>query len=59
MKSTWTVTLIADKELTCLSNMDVKEEKDADNGKKAVTFNKTPLMSTYVSSVTRLGKFRC
>lgn len=48
LKSTWTVTLIADKELTCLSNMDVKEEKDAGNGKKAVTFNKTPPMSTYL-----------
>lgn len=49
LKSTWSVTLIADKELTCLSNMDVKEEKDLDNGKKSVSFNKTPPMSTYVS----------
>jgi aminopeptidase N len=48
LKSTWTVSLVADKELTCLSNMDVKEEKDVGNGKKLVTFNKTPLMSTYV-----------
>ncbi|KAF8533917.1 peptidase family M1-domain-containing protein [Trichophaea hybrida] len=48
LKSTWTVTLIADKELTCLSNMDVKDEKDVGNGKKSVTFNKTPLMSTYL-----------
>ena len=28
--------------------MDVKEEKDVSDGKKLVTFNKTPLMSTYV-----------
>lgn len=48
MKSTWNVTLIADKELTCLSNMDVKEEKEIDGGKKSVTFNKTPKMSTYL-----------
>lgn len=48
LKSTWTVTLIADKELTCLSNMDVKEEHDIDNGKKSVTFNKSHRMSTYL-----------
>lgn len=48
LKAEWTVTIIADKGLTCLSNMDVKEEKDAGNGKKSVKFNKTPLMSTYL-----------
>ena len=48
MKATWTVALVADKELTCLSNMDVKTEEDCANGKKRVTFNKTPPMSTYV-----------
>lgn len=48
LKAEFTVTLIADKKLTCLSNMDVKEEKDAQNGRKAVTFNKTPPMSTYL-----------
>ena len=53
LKSTWTVTLIADEELTCLSNMDVKEEKNAGNGKKSVTFNKTPPMSTYVRAFWR------
>lgn len=47
LKATFTVTLIADKGLTCLSNMDVASEKDAEKGKKAVTFNKTPPMSTY------------
>lgn len=49
LKSTWAVTLIANSELTCLSNMDVREEKDLGNGKKSVSFNKTPPMSTYVS----------
>lgn len=48
LKSTWAVTLIANSELTCLSNMDVKEEKDLGNGKKSVSFNKTPPMSTYL-----------
>lgn len=52
LKCTYEVTLIADKQLTCLSNMDVKEEKDAGNGKKAVSFNKSPPMSTYVRSST-------
>ena len=48
LKATWGVTLIADKELTCLSNMDVKGEKDVGEKKKAVTFNNTPPMSTYL-----------
>ncbi|KAL2170053.1 hypothetical protein VTG60DRAFT_5325 [Thermothelomyces hinnuleus] len=53
LKAEFTVTLIADKKLTCLSNMDVayeKEVKSEQTGgiKKAVTFNKSPLMSTYL-----------
>ena len=53
LKSEFTITLVADKGLTCLSNMDVKEEKEVDSKmsgakKQAVTFNKTPLMSTYL-----------
>ncbi|GAM89204.1 hypothetical protein ANO11243_072410 [Dothideomycetidae sp. 11243] len=53
LKAEFTITLIADKDLTCLSNMDVKTEtevksKMSGGTKKAVTFNKTPLMSTYL-----------
>lgn len=53
LKSEFTITLIADKGLTCLSNMDAVSEKEVDSkissGKKtAVTFRKTPLMSTYL-----------
>ena len=53
LKAEYTITLIADKNHTCLSNMDVKSEKEVNSkitgGKrKAVTFNKTPLMSTYL-----------
>ena len=52
LKAKFTITLIADKHLTCLSNMDVASEKDVDSkygkGKRAVTFNETPLMSTYL-----------
>ncbi|CAN8099109.1 unnamed protein product [Discula destructiva] len=53
LKATFTVTLIADKNLTCLSNMDVASETDVQSAtsgstKKAVKFNKSPLMSTYL-----------
>jgi aminopeptidase 2 len=48
LKATYEVTLIADKKYTCLSNMDVSGEKELDNGKKAVSFNKSPPMSTYL-----------
>ena len=53
LKAEYTITLIADKGLTCLSNMDVASEKMVDSKisgskKNAVTFNKTPLMSSYL-----------
>lgn len=48
LKATFTVTLVADKNLTCLGNMDVASDVDVGKGKKAVTFNQTPLMSTYI-----------
>ncbi|KAK3081572.1 hypothetical protein LTS18_005317, partial [Coniosporium uncinatum] len=53
LKAAFTITLIADKRKTCLSNMDVASEQEVDSkmtgGKRnAVTFNKTPLMSTYL-----------
>jgi len=51
LKASFTVTLIAEKHMTCLCNMDVASEVDVhSNGKekKAVTFNKTPPMSTYI-----------
>lgn len=53
LKATFGITLVADKHLTCLSNMDVASEKEVKSTtgsgtKKAVTFNRTPLMSTYL-----------
>ncbi|KUI53963.1 Aminopeptidase 2, mitochondrial [Cytospora mali] len=48
LKATFTVTLVADKNLTCLSNMDVASETEVQSGKKSVKFNKSPLMSTYL-----------
>ncbi|CAJ2501512.1 Uu.00g043650.m01.CDS01 [Anthostomella pinea] len=52
-KAKFTVTLIADKHLTCLSNMDVASESEVQSemsgtAKKAIRFNTTPLMSTYL-----------
>ncbi|KAJ8611907.1 hypothetical protein MRB53_037703 [Persea americana] len=48
LKATFSVSLIADEKMTCLSNMDVSNEKKLDGGKKQVSFNATPLMSTYL-----------
>ncbi|KAI9676269.1 MAG: Aminopeptidase 2 mitochondrial [Trizodia sp. TS-e1964] len=50
LKATFDITLIADKKYTCLSNMDVASEKNIEGftTKRAVKFNRTPLMSTYL-----------
>lgn len=53
LKAEFTVTLIADKHLTCLSNMDVASESEVHSemsgtAKKVVKFNKSPAMSTYL-----------
>ena len=53
LKAKYTITLIADEDHTCLSNMDQASEKSVKSTitggtRKAVTFNKTPLMSTYL-----------
>lgn len=53
LKAKFTVTLIADKALTCLSNTHVEKEyevqsKMSGGAKKAVHFHPSPLMSTYL-----------
>jgi aminopeptidase 2 len=53
LKAQYTVTLIADPKHTCISNMDQASEKQVVSKisgatKKAVSFNKTPLMSSYL-----------
>ena len=53
LKAEFTVTLIADEGLTCLSNMDEASTKTVDSkitgGKRqAVKFNRSPRMSTYL-----------
>lgn len=56
LKAEYTVTLIADKHMTCLSNMDVGSETEVDSkitgGKRTATkFNKSPVMSSYLLAV--------
>ena len=63
LKAEFTVTLIADEKLTCLSNMDVASEakvKSEQTGgtRKAVSFNKSPLMSTYLVAFI-VGELNC
>ena len=63
LKAEYTITLIADTHHTCLSNMDQASQKEVDSkitgGKrKAVTFNKTPLMSTYLLAFI-IGELNC
>ena len=53
LKASFTVTLVADQGLTCLSNMDVASEREVaspatGSTKQAVTFNRSPPMSTYL-----------
>lgn len=47
-KAKFTISLIADEKLVCLSNMDEKETNLIGEHKKKVIFNTTPLMSTYL-----------
>ncbi len=63
LKAEFTITLIADKDKTCLSNMDAVSEKDVESkmtgkSRKAVTFRKTPLMSTYLLAFI-VGELKC
>ncbi len=48
LKAKFNVSLIIDKKMEAISNMTVKEERDAGNGKKVVTFEESPKMSTYL-----------
>ena len=63
LKATYTITLVADKHHTCLSNMNQVSEKEVDSKvtgakRKAVTFAKTPLMSTYLLAFI-IGELNC
>ncbi|KAL8924623.1 MAG: hypothetical protein Q9208_003938 [Pyrenodesmia sp. 3 TL-2023] len=63
LKAEYTITLVADKHHTCLSNMDQVSEKEIESKitgetRKAVTFRKTPLMSTYLLAFI-IGELKC
>jgi tricorn protease interacting factor F2/3 len=47
-KATFDITLVVDKELLAISNMPVNFEEMLSNGKRSVTFETTPIMSTYL-----------
>ena len=55
-KAHFDIQLEVDEQLTALSNMNVTEEKVIGNGKKLVTFARTPLMSTYLVAFA-VGEF--
>ncbi|KAK6529859.1 Aminopeptidase 2 mitochondrial [Arthrobotrys megalospora] len=48
LKATFEVALVADKNLTCLSNMDEVDVEDIEGGKAVHRFAPSPLMSTYL-----------
>lgn len=48
LKAKFDISLIADRSLVALSNMDHKDTTLLDGDRKKVTFNTTPLMSTYL-----------
>ncbi|QPG75733.1 hypothetical protein FOA43_003093 [Brettanomyces nanus] len=48
LKARFSISLIGNKKLTFLSNMDVKQEEGIDSTRKKVVFNATPPMSTYL-----------
>ncbi|KAF1730923.1 Aminopeptidase 2, mitochondrial [Beauveria bassiana] len=55
LKATFDITLIADRHLTCLSNMPVKFEtlvqsRTTSTTRKAVKFDTSPIMSTYLTA---------
>ncbi|GMG21939.1 unnamed protein product [Ambrosiozyma monospora] len=48
LKATFDISLIIDSNLTGVSNMDVKDEVSMKSNRKKISFNTTPLMSTYL-----------
>ena len=58
IKAAFEVTLIAPEELQALSNMPVARVEPAGDGKKAVTFERTPPMSTYLLAFV-VGDMAC
>jgi len=57
-KATFDVTLVIPNDLIALSNMDIKEEIQLGNNSKSITFNTTPIMSTYLLAFV-VGDLAC
>lgn len=58
LKATFDFEIEVPRGLTALSNMPVKSERDGSRpGLKVVSFDRTPVMSTYVSSFTAFHSF--
>ena len=47
-KAVFTVEMVIEKNLTAISNTDIQQITDLENGRQRVTFNPTPKMSTYL-----------
>ena len=54
IKATFDVSLEIPEDQTALSNMPEKQVEHGKNGKKVITFERTPIMSTYVRGLCRL-----
>ncbi|KAF9563263.1 hypothetical protein EC968_004960 [Mortierella alpina] len=48
IKATFSLTLVAPQDMTCLSNMSIEARTVLENGMQQVTFVKTPIMATYL-----------
>jgi tricorn protease interacting factor F2/3 len=55
-KATFDIIVDVDKDLAAISNMAIARETPLDNGKKRITFEQTPTMSTYLVFLG-VGKF--
>lgn len=58
LKARFEISLVADTDLVCLSNMDEKVTTLLEGNKKRVHFNTTPLMSTYLVAFI-VGDLKC
>ncbi|EET90513.1 MAG: M1 family metallopeptidase [Candidatus Micrarchaeales archaeon] len=56
MKAVFEISIVVDKDMEAISNMPVKSVKDSEDGRKTVSFQPTPRMSTYLVYLG-VGKF--
>ena len=58
IKATFEVTLVVPEQLEAISNMPIAQTEPASDGRKAVTFERTPAMSTYLLAFV-VGDMAC